>query len=115
MSDGIDRQTCRKEAANLPGLVAYLRREHPANTAQHVAALTRIGADTVENWLRQRSRPSLDHFGRLMRVYGPSLVAAVFPAAPRWLDEAHRAEELRKLEEQQAALAARMDELRGRP
>jgi ubiquinone biosynthesis protein UbiJ len=115
MSGRIGDQTAEKRGASLVGLADFLRREHPSNTAYHVEALTGVSATTVKHWLAGSSAPSLHHFVRLMRVYGPSLVAAVCPRAPRWLDEAHRADELRKLEEQQAALAARMEQLRGRP
>lgn len=96
---------------HLDGLAAFLRRQHSSCTSAHVEAATGIPARTVEGWLELRSYPSLAAFLTLTHHYGPSLLAAVYPRAPRWLDEATRAERIRALEDQKASIEAEMRQL----
>jgi hypothetical protein len=96
------------------GLGRFLRSKHPRDTAAYVAAETNIPIESVENWLQGRAFPRAKHQFRLIAAYGPSVFAAMMPSAPRWLDEAVRAERLRELEETQARLAREAEELRSR-
>lgn len=96
------------------GLGRFLRAKHPRDTAAYVAADTGIPIESVENWLQGRAFPRAKHQFALIAAYGPSVFAAMMPFAPRWLDEAVRAERLRELEETQARLAREAEELRSR-
>lgn len=114
MSDVTIRKTRNPAAAILPDadlLCAFIRRAHPNNTAHHVEALTGVPAGTVEKWLCGKSSPGFRHFGALIAIYGPSLLAAVYPNAPAWLDKATRDERLSNLQEQQTAIEAEMRQL----
>ena len=84
----------------------FLRRAHPAKTAEHVAE--RIGApvETVRQWLRGASKPNFCATLALVGVYGPELLAFALPSLPDWATRAMIAErrraamdELRRLEE----------------
>lgn len=110
MSKRAQGQNCTPSRAELApclsSLATFLRRLHPRDTAQSVAADTGIPAASIENWLKGIAFPRAVHQFRLMAVYGPSALAAMMPSAPRWLDDAVRAERLRDLEAQSASLAA---------
>ena len=110
------RQTCRNDAADLPEtmarLGAFLRRRYSMNTAQNVEADTGIPAATVSNWLELKSMPRALHLLRLITAYGPSLLAATYPHAPAWLDDARRAEETRRLEAEAEEIRERLEALR---
>jgi len=110
------RKNFRSEADRITachvGLSTFLRRLHPRDTAACVEAETGISAATVEKWLCHASLPQARQLARLIGAYGPSALAALFPQAPRWLDDAVRAERLRQLEDQAEAAAAARDALR---
>ncbi len=95
-----------------PGrLMRFLRRRHPAKTAEAVSAAAGVPAETVRRWLREGAVwPSGEHMISLVAAYGPALLAAVAPPLP-WLDDAARAEERARLSRESAALARRLAEL----
>ena len=91
--------------------VAFIRRMYPTKTAESVSADTGIGSETVKKWLDGSSRPAWDSTFALIFAYGPAFLAAVYPKAPKWLDEAHRREmqatlraEQQRISDQLAAL-----------
>lgn len=93
------------EAVDPDGLAAFLRREHPAKTAIHVAARTGESRETVRKWLRRETRPGMRATLVLVCVYGLPLVEACIRRQPSWLAQA-RAESGRH------ALAAQLAALR---
>ena len=95
------RNTAKNFVPSADGLVGFLRAKHPNDTIFHVSSLTGINPDTVGKWLAGVCLPQLRHLGPLIGVYGPPLLAAVFPDAPRWLDDAVRRDRLAELESEQ--------------
>lgn len=116
MSASDYRQNCRSAATAVEPCIAslgtFLRRIHPRDTAVCVEADTDIPAGSVEKWLQGIAFPRAKHQFRLIAAYGPSALAAMWPSAPRWLDEAVRAERLRELEASAVAAAAARDAFR---
>lgn len=102
----------RDELIDLCGLVGFLRKQHPHSTAYHVQAVTGIPARTVECWFEGRARPSFGNAMQLAIVYGPAFLSAALRHAPAWLDEAHRADEARRVDEEIKRLEERKDRLR---
>ena len=92
-------------------IVAFLREVHPLKTALSVEARSGIPAETVKQWLKGVSAPSIRHFISLIGAYGPEILVAAFPRCPRWLDEASRAERRRSLELDIDALRRKHDQL----
>lgn len=96
MSDALKRRVLRSETENTApcgdSFARFLRHQHPTNTVKKVAELTGASESTIDKWLARVSLPHLRHLGPLLAAYGPSVIAAIFPSAPRWLDEAVRAE-----------------------
>lgn len=97
---------------DLAGLVGWLKCRFPSSTGYHVEAATGISAQSVQNWLERRSRPSAEHFSILMCVFGPSLVKAAVRLPADWIERACEAErlveieaELHRLHVERAALA----------
>lgn len=66
-------------------LAGFLRRHHPAKTAAHVAAVSRVPASTAERMLERRACPNLRTFGLMLEAYGPALLAELFDDPPHWL------------------------------
>lgn len=93
--------------ADAEGLASFLRAIYPHDTAANVAADLAVTTRTVANWLGGSAAPRLTHFIRMIDCYGPSAIAAAFPAAPPWLDDAVRAVRMAELE-------AELVELRGK-
>jgi len=108
MTSNTHRKNFRSRAEKLEAcaesFAAFLRRQHARDTAANVAADTGINATTVEKWLAEAALPQARHLVRLLGAYGPAVLAALIPSAPRWLDDAVRAEELRAAKEAQARL-----------
>lgn len=107
VSAGKNPQSCGKGSAlvfDVAGLIGWLKARFPRSTDHHVSADTGIPAASVENWLHRRSQPSVQHFSILLKVYGPSLLAASFKSPPGWVDEAARSERRREIEAQIARL-----------
>lgn len=90
------------------GLVRFLRAAHPSKTAIHVAARTRLPADTVKKWLAGVALPN----GRAVLVlaccYGPELLRAMLRDPPGWLDASARGAEQARIEARLAALQAQL-------
>lgn len=109
-------QVCGKSHAKFDpvGLADWLRKAFPQSTCHHIEARTGIPAGTVENWLIRRSQPSVDHFARLIAIFGPELLSACFARPPGWIERAadgERArlidEEIERLRQERAALVER--------
>lgn len=99
-------------------LVDYLRREHPAKTAEQVSARCRgqITAEQVRKWLKRGSAPNGTALLWLATAYGPSLLVTLFgpcPAsgdgAPAWLDIAVQAQRVDELGARLTAMRAELD------
>lgn len=95
-------QVCGKAHAKFDpvGLADWLRMTFPQSTCHHVEARTGIPAGTVENWLIRRSQPSVEHFSRLICVFGPDLLSACFARPPGWIERAVHGERARLLDEE---------------
>lgn len=96
-------QPCASRHANLyneSGVSEWLRSRFPASTGANVEADTGIPAATVDNWLQQRSRPSVENFATLIAVYGPALMAACLSKPAEWVNRAIRAERLVEIDEE---------------
>ena len=91
--------------------VDFIRAKYPVKTAESVAADTGVGIETVKKWLDGSVRPSWDGIFALICAYGPAFLIAVYPKAPKWLDDAHRRERLAALEAEQARIRAEIAEL----
>ena len=116
MSDLTYGQNCPDQQSHQPlvdgdALARFLRRRHHFDTANHVAAETGIAPETVRNWLRHRAKPNSAHFMALAFAYGPDLVAAACPNAPRWLDGACRAAEADRIKGEIDELHKRLEAL----
>lgn len=92
-------------------IIGFLRQRYPTKTAENVAADLGCSADTVQKMMERCSTPNVMTFGRMILQYGPAFLAAVYPKAPKWLDEAHRREmqatlraEQQRISDQLAAL-----------
>ena len=104
-----DPQLCGNRSASLfdhGGLIGWLRSRFPNGTGFHVEHVTGISSATVDNWIQRRSRPSVEHYHRLMVVFGPSLVRACLRGGADWLDEACRRQRAVEIENEMAALKA---------
>lgn len=62
-------------------LADFLRGEHPTHCAKEVARRADVPERTVERWLAGLAVPSLPHFLKLLRAYGPPLLRAVLDEA----------------------------------
>lgn len=95
-------QVCGKSHAKFDpvGLADWLRKAFPQSTCHHIEARTGISAGTVENWLIRRSQPSVEHFARLIAVFGPELLSACFARPPGWIERAAHGERARLLDEE---------------
>lgn len=91
--------------------IAFIRLRHPVKTAECVAADINLPVHTVKRWLEGAAKPSWSGLSRLIFAYGPAFLVAVYPKAPRWLDDAHRRERLAALEAEQARIKAEIAEL----
>lgn len=90
------------------GLARFLRAAHPAKTALHVAARTKLPADTVKKWLLGAALPN----GRAVLVlaccYGPELLCAMLRDPPGWLDASARGAAQARIAARLAALQAQL-------
>ena len=96
---------------DIEAVATFLRRRHPANTADMVADATGISAKTVRNWLAGTNEMRALHLIMLVGEYGPDVLAAAWPEAwgqlPGWLDAA-------QIEAEHAALDAEMQRIENR-
>ena len=101
----IDGDACPDRA------VEFIRKLYPNKTADCVSADTGVPSQTVRRWLEGVAKPSWTAFSRLIFAYGPAFLIAVYPKAPKWLDDAHLRERLAALEAAQARIQAEIAEL----
>jgi hypothetical protein len=94
--------------------IEFLRRLYPSKTADNVAADIGASPDTIAKMIERGTTPNAATFCRLIFAYGPAFLAAVYPRAPAWLDDARRRElqaelraEQQRITEQLAALDRR--------
>jgi hypothetical protein len=90
---------------------AFLRNQHPSDTVYWVASLGGFKESTVEAWIYEKALPQARHLGPLLAIYGPAVLAAIFPRGFSWLDDAVRAERMRALEARRAAIDEEMRQL----
>lgn len=114
MSSEIHRKVFRKKPTSFgERLAAFLRARHPLKTALLVAADTGLDAGRIEKWLALKARPDCEAVLILIETYGPSLLLTLAGAPAHWISAAALAEERAALEAQHAAVAARLNALRG--
>jgi len=92
-------------------IIGFLRRLYPTKTAENVAADIGGSPETIQKMMDRCSTPSTILFSRMIFAYGPAFLIAVYPKAPKWLDDAHRRERLAALEAEQARIRAEIAEL----
>ena len=93
---------------------AFLRKLHPARTADNVAAdlhAWRIKAATVAKMLERETTPGTLMWCALIDAYGPNFLAAALPKQLAWLDEAAQAQERAAIRAQIEALETRLERL----
>lgn len=96
-------------------VAAYLRRLHPAKTAENVACDTGLNAETIQKWLDRGSMPSAVGLIYLVGAYGPEFLAACMgDRAPAWLDQTVQDAALARIDADLAALKAQRDALLNR-
>lgn len=96
-------KTCprfRAPAIDFAGLADFLRKEHPAKTAEGVEARCGIPAKTVRKWIEGENAPNGFAILTLALAYGPQVLSACLVGAPYWLDAAARLEMAERLKEQ---------------
>lgn len=93
-------------------LLLYLRRLHPVKTAENVGARIDVHPSTVRRWLAGDVAPGFVPTLRLVKAYGPEILAVMLGTPPDWLAEAVREEQFAELRRKQEALTKRMDDLR---
>ena len=92
----------------------YLRKLHPARTADNVAAdlgAWRIKAATVAKMLERETAPGTLMWLALIDAYGPNFLAAALPKRLGWLDEAAQAQERAAIRAEIEALETRLERL----
>ncbi|MBJ7543239.1 hypothetical protein [Rhodomicrobium udaipurense] len=86
--------------------VAFLRAQHPENTAKAIEAETcgLVSMHTAKKWLTGDAAPNFKATLALICVYGPNFLSAVLHEEPQWVVRATRAERLAALEAEHARL-----------
>lgn len=88
---------------------AFLRRMHPAKTADNVAAETGIPVNTIKTWLQRGSAPDAEGYTALWITYGPAFLEALADRrSPDWLVQIRRAHEALQLKAEIAALEKKL-------
>jgi hypothetical protein len=99
-------QSCGFDSSKLR---KFLRDKHPHDTAKSVArALGMKSHRTVGNWLEGAACPGFFACGAMIAAWGPEFINAVMTTPPDWASEALAREELAELEQQSAALKAKL-------
>lgn len=102
------------DAIDVDALAAFLRAQHPAKPAQHVAALTGESAETVRKWLKRETRPGFRATLVLVCVYGlPLLEACLAQGEPGWIAEVRLGLDRARLVGELAALGRRIESVIG--
>jgi|GEM_PF-2150127 len=89
-------------------VVTFLRTQHPAKTAESVAAETGLGIDRIRKWLERGSKPSCAACFVMIAVYGPEFLSAVMDRPPAWIATAARAARREELRAEIADLESRL-------
>ena len=92
-------------------LIRFLRSAYPGKTIDHVAEDLGVPRGTAKNWVEGKSVPGFIHTLKLIAKYGPEFLVAVYPNAPRWLDQAYRDHQEAKLNSQIEALQRQLEKL----
>ncbi len=106
----------RKVEAAAPStsdFAAFLRNQHPSDTVYWVASLGGFKESTVEAWIYEKALPQARHLGPLLAIYGPDVLAAIFPGGFDWLERAVMDERKARIDAEIASLSAerrRLDE-----
>jgi hypothetical protein len=109
-------KTCprfRAPVVDFAGLAEFLRKEHPAKTAEFVEARCGIPSKTVRKWLEGENAPNGAAVLTLALFYGPQALSACLKGAPAWLDAANRDEMVRKKMSEIEDLQRQLSQLRG--
>lgn len=93
------------------GMIGWLRKQFPQSMTYHVEAVTGIPASTVHGWVVREYRPSLQHFMRMLCVFGPAFAAASLSVRVDWIREAERQRRIVETEAEIARLEAERDSL----
>ena len=104
---GFKRDHVWSNRIDFEGLAAFLRRQHPTKTAQCVAALTGLPADSVKKWINGEVQPSGRAMLAMVCAYGPEFIAAAVRNAPEWCNQDLRAAKIAKLKQEIAELERR--------
>lgn len=91
----------------------YLRDKYPAKTAEHVAADTGCTVAAVKRWIYSDSAPSWDCAVKLIKAYGPELLAAVLPPTA-WIEKARAELQHEKLMAELAEAERRLKDFHAR-
>ena len=88
---------------------AFLRRMHPTQTADNVAAEAGIPVNTIKTWLQRGSAPDAEGYTALWIAYGPEFLEALADSrSPDWLKQIRRAHEALQLKAEIAALEKKL-------
>lgn len=93
-------------------LMLYLRRIHPVKTAENVGARINVHPSTVRRWLAGDVAPGFVPTLRLIKAYGPEILAVMLGTPPDWLDSAVRERRHAELTARREALTKQLDDLR---
>lgn len=93
-------------------LTRFFKSAYPGKTIDNVALDLGVPRGTAKNWVEGKSVPGFVHTLKLIAKYGPEFLVAVYPNAPRWLDQAYRDHQQAKLLSQREAINRRLEELR---
>lgn len=80
---------CTKAGADT-NLMRFFKAAYPGKTIDNVALDLGVPRGTAKNWVEGKSVPGFFHTLKLIAKYGPEFLVAVYPNAPRWLDQAYR-------------------------
>ncbi|WP_448953048.1 hypothetical protein [Labrys neptuniae] len=93
-------------------LTRFLKAAYPGKTIDNVAQDLGVARGTAKNWVEGKSTPGFFHMLKLIGKYGPEFLVAVYPKAPRWLDQAYRDHQETILANQMEALQRKREALR---
>lgn len=101
---------CTKAGADT-NLTRFFREAYPGKTIDNVALDLGVPRGTAKNWVEGKSTPGFFHTLKLIGKYGPEFLVAVYPNAPRWLDQAYRDHQEADLLHQREAINRRLEKL----
>lgn len=77
---------------NVEGLRGFLRRKHPAKTAENVSAETGVPVSTIHALIYRGQDITGSNLLALVAQYGPDALHAAWDGAPEWLSTVARHE-----------------------